>query len=592
MRARVWSVEAGTLLTCLTLTVLAGCTDEGLTALEDPTAAAVVAESVGDLTVVAASESSVQLRWTAVSDGTDHPALYEVKYSAPEILWATAVVGCDSGGSTIGAPVSCTIEGLEAATTYDFQLVAYRLADDRPVGSAFSNVAKGTTAAPGLPNASPVADLSVAASTDSTMTVHWTEVSDGQGNPAWYRLRYAVPPLDWEDAEVGCDSTLVGTSIGARQTCTIGGLLPNTEYAVQVMSYRNLAEGAEGEQLSNVSGGRTDTATAAALSTDDGIWISRTKISRLPTSGSAWTNLLSAASQSCGRVDLSDQNQKTNVCVLAKALVFARTGTPSYRTDVVRAIEQIVSSGTYHGRALALGRELGAYVVAADLIRLKGYDADLDRAFRSKLRNLRTTYTSEGPSNLIECHEKRPNNWGTHCGATRVAIAAYLGDSDDLARAARVFRGFLGDRSSYASFNFGGPEDDMTWHCDPRRPVAINPAGCERNGRMIDGILPDDQRRSGSYSWPADHENYVWEALQGVVGQAVILSRAGYDVWNWENRAILRAVRWLYNTNRYPAEGDDTWMPHIVNQAYGTSFSAPVPAKPGKNFGWSDWTHR
>ena len=29
--------------------------------------------------------------------------------------------------------------------------------------------------------------------------------------------------------------------------------------------------------------------------------------------------------------------------------------------------------------------------------------------------------------NLVECHEKRPNNWGNHCGASRAAVAAYLG---------------------------------------------------------------------------------------------------------------------------------------------------------------------
>jgi hypothetical protein len=193
---------------------------------------------------------------------------------------------------------------------------------------------------------------------------------------------------------------------------------------------------------------------------------------------------------------------------------------------------------------------------------------------------------------LVECHEVRPNNWGTHCGATRAAIAAYLEDTAELARIAQVFRGFVGDRASYAGFSFGGPEDDLTWQCDATRPVGINRAGCTRAGRTIDGVLPDDQRRAGSYTWPAAQENYVWEALQGLLAQAVILERAGYPVWDYEDRALLRAVRWLYDVNGYPPEGDDEWLPHIVNRAYGTTFSAPVPARAGKNFGWTDWTHR
>jgi len=581
------------MLTCLTLAVLAACTDESPTSIEGLTAsAAVLTDRVNDLTVVTATDASVELRWTQVADGNDRPALYRLKYSTPSIQWATATVGCNSKGSSIGAPISCTVGGLDAATTYDFQLMSYRLVSNQWQGANYSNVAKGTTAASALPNASPVTNVSITAATDTTLTVSWTEVSDGQGSPAWYSVRYSAPPLAWTSGEVGCDAAMAGTSIGAQRACTIGGLSADAAYEVQVMSYREVPTGTEGEQLSNVASGRTASATAVAQSSDAGIWISPAEVARLPTSGPAWTYLLSEANQACGRVDLSDQEQRTNVCVMAKALVFARTGTRTYRSDVVTAINQIVSSGTYRGRALALARELGAYVVAADLIGLKNYDPALDRSFREKLRVLRTTFTSEGPSNLIECHEKRPNNWGTHCGATRAAIAAYLGDTADLARTAKVLKGFLGDRASYAGFNFGGPENNLTWHCDPTRPVGINPAACVRNGRVIDGVLPDDQRRAGTYTWPAPQENYVWEALQGVIGQALILSRAGYPVWDWENRAILRAVKWLYDVNGYPAEGDDTWMPHVVNRAYGTSFAAQVPARPGKNFGWTDWTHR
>ena len=53
IRARVWNAEAGTTLACLTLAVVAGCTDDGFMAPESPTAAAVavLADSVGDLTV-------------------------------------------------------------------------------------------------------------------------------------------------------------------------------------------------------------------------------------------------------------------------------------------------------------------------------------------------------------------------------------------------------------------------------------------------------------------------------------------------------------------------------------------------------------
>ena len=81
------------------------------------------------------------------------------------------------------------------------------------------------------------------------------------------------------------------------------------------------------------------------------------------------------------------------------------------------------------------------------------------------------------------------------------------------------------------------------------------------------------------------------EALQGAVVQAELLSRAGYDAWEWGDRAILRAFRWLHEEAAYPAEGDDTWQPHLVNRAYRTAFPAPIPSRPGKGMGFSDWTH-
>jgi hypothetical protein len=233
------------------------------------------------------------------------------------------------------------------------------------------------------------------------------------------------------------------------------------------------------------------------------------------------------------------------------------------------------------GRTLALGRNLIGYVLAADLVGLPAAD---DTAFRAWLRTCRTE-TLSGMT-LRSTHEDRPNNWGTHAGASRAAVAAYLGDTAELARCAQVFKGWLGDRSSYAGFSYG----DLSWQADPSRPVGINPRGATRDGHSIDGVLADDQRRASAFVWPPPKENYVWEALQGAFAQAIILQRAGYDCFAWQDRALLRAVTWLHSQCSFPASGDDTWEPHVVNFFYGTSFPAPMPSSPGKNVGFTDWT--
>jgi hypothetical protein len=138
----------------------------------------------------------------------------------------------------------------------------------------------------------------------------------------------------------------------------------------------------------------------------------------------------------------------------------------------------------------------------------------------------------------------------------------------------------------YAGFKYG----DLAWQADPSKPVGINPKGATKNGQSIDGVLPDDQRRAGGFTWPPQQENYVWEGLQGAVVQAELLQRAGYDAWNWSDRALLRAVMWETNVARFPAQGDDAWQIWLVNHAYGTTFPASA-ANSGKNMGFTDWMY-
>lgn len=301
-------------------------------------------------------------------------------------------------------------------------------------------------------------------------------------------------------------------------------------------------------------------------------------------SGPAWSGLLARAGSTAGTPDLSNQDDDTDQIVLAKALVYARTGTASYRSSVVAALRAVIGTED-GGRTLALGRNLAAYVIAADLIGLSTADPTFDQGtFRPWLRSL-LSKPLDGLT-LVSTHERRPNNWGTHAGASRAAIAAYLGDAAELARTAQVFRGYLGDRAAYAGFVYG---DDLSWQCDATKPVGIAPVGCRKNGVSIDGAQPEEMRRGGSFAWPPTFTGYAWEGLQGAVLQADILRHAGYDAWEWSDRALLRAVRFLYGQVGWAAEGDDEWQPWLVDRRYGTAYRGSAPARTGKNFGYTDW---
>ena len=317
-----------------------------------------------------------------------------------------------------------------------------------------------------------------------------------------------------------------------------------------------------------------------------GIWLSREDIGHLPMEGPAWESLLQEADRKTGEPDLNDQDDPVNVRVLAKALVFARTGEQKYRDDVVEALEVVTYDNTEKGgNTLALGRELVAYVIVADLINLPKHAPQFNLDFEEKLRQL-LTKRLDGRT-LRSTHEERPNNWGTHAGASRAAVALYLDDMDELQRTAQIFKGWMGDRETYKRFIFGS---DLSWQCDPQKPVGINPTGCEKDGYNINGAQPEEMRRGTEFQWPPEETGYAWEALQGALVEAEILHRAGYDTWEWEDQAILRAAQFLYDIGWEP-DGDDEWQVWLLNYAYCTSYPTNSPVRAGKNMGWTDWTH-
>jgi hypothetical protein len=315
------------------------------------------------------------------------------------------------------------------------------------------------------------------------------------------------------------------------------------------------------------------------------IWISPEEIAALPDSGPAWDALLAEADAPFpSPPDLGDERDRGNLQLLAKAYAFQRTRLNHYRYTVIQ--RTVASMGTEDaGRTLGLGRNLLATLIAAQLVGLES--TDYGPAFGAWLDAVRTEELLDG-RNLVETHEERPNNWGTYAGASRMAAALYLRDFDEFESALQVFRGYLGDRSAWAGFSFGA---DLSWHADPARPVPINPRGATILGYSVDGVLPDDQRRAGSFQWPPPVSNYPYGALQGAVAQALIAHRQGVPAFQLHDAALARALRWLEDEMGSPLQGDDVWVGHVMNRFCGTDFPAPVPAEPGKNMGWTDWTH-
>jgi hypothetical protein len=306
--------------------------------------------------------------------------------------------------------------------------------------------------------------------------------------------------------------------------------------------------------------------------------------------------------------------------------------------------------------ALRPGRNLLSYVLAASTLDLAAFDARLDERFREWIERVaeHELWTGDGvgaPGGTFrDYQERRPNNVGLVVGASRMAVDMYLGGSvhaRHLVDAQRVYRGFLGDTAAFAFPDgaFGGTQEDNSWQLDarPGAKVGIDPLGAVLPlgvGLDVDGCLPEEMRRLGALDCPscgvspsiacynrADRldggaplgmaaTGYPWEALQGLVMQGYLLTRAGYNAFAWSDAAVERALRFLYVTYGLRAQDtwsdasqpddpgccdgvsdrtqvDDTWVPHVVRALRAPDFLVESEfvygGRPGKNCGFADW---
>jgi hypothetical protein len=343
----------------------------------------------------------------------------------------------------------------------------------------------------------------------------------------------------------------------------------------------------------------------------DGIWISPATLRQLPTTGAAWDRLLADAQADPGSANVADQDSGHDVATLAAALACARTHDSELcdkaRTGVVAAI------GTERGgRWLAVGRNLTAYVISADVMGLRA-DGDPDSAgtrVETWIRGFQTERLADNntgePSPFIPFASG--SNASAQEGAAYAAVAAYLGDREALDRAWDAFRTYLCDPSAPDREGIDLHRGvEAGWAHDDRHPCAVNPAGATKQvpaGRPgagqvvpVDGAIINDMARGGDLAWPPGTTQYPWVGLEGLVPAAVILDRAGYPAFAVADRAVLRAVRYLRDLE--VSTGSGTWfrerrdneIVQLVNVAYGAHFRVDLPAGGGRTVGYTDWTH-
>lgn len=316
-------------------------------------------------------------------------------------------------------------------------------------------------------------------------------------------------------------------------------------------------------------------------------------IAALPTEGEAWSTVLEASRRDLV-AELRNQD-RSSAAAVAAALVYVRTGDDGLRSRVVAALAQL--PGTERdGRTLALGRQLAGWVIAADLI---GYR---DPAFLDWLDQVRTEDIGGHTRwrTLLQTHETTASNWGTLAGASRLAASLYVGDRADVDRAADVLKGWLGEEGggAWPTLPDGGRRSargflpsgdfDRAWACEypDWRPV-------NENCGSRSGALVEDISRGASFPDASDAGlKYSWEAMQGAMLQALLLSADGRtEVWDWGNQALRRAGEFLARSGAFEGDNFNTihhWVPWVLDAVYDTDL-ATGPALAGRSFGFTDW---
>lgn len=469
-----------------------------------------------------------------------------------------------------------------------------------------------------------VPDLTVSHADESSIELTWTHIDDGTGDPARYRVKYSEHHIVWRNALLGCDPIAERGGVGSTVSCTVEGLDPDTDYEFLMMSYRlegivwvdaeysNVAFGRTAELNADVPGDSLGSDTSGSVTSgSSGIWIDRDELMSLPTSGAAWDRLLSDAGRDLGSANIADQDSNHDVYTMAAALVCARTGEycAKARDGLLDAI------GTERGgRWLAVGRNLAAYMIAADMIDLRA-DGDPNSA-GTRFEEWATEWLTLRLSDNNNLSQLRPfgpfhssANAAAQEGLAYVAVAGYLRDDWAMERGWDAYRTFVCDPGAPDRENIylDAPVNDG-WTHDDQNPCAVNPAGTSKrvpSGRAgagsvqrIDGALVGDMRRGGLYQWEPGYTQYVWVGLEGLVPAAVILENAGYPAFEVADRAVLRTHEYLMHLRT--ETGDVRWFDgdrarevvQLVNDVYGESFPMNGVAGAGRTVGYTSWTHR
>lgn len=315
-------------------------------------------------------------------------------------------------------------------------------------------------------------------------------------------------------------------------------------------------------------------------------WLAEEELAALPSLPDAIQNWAERETQ----VRIGDQNNQGDAAAVAAAYACIYAGERRFCDRVRALIREAANTDVWGMKTLSLNRNLAGYAVAASLL------GEYDPAFAAWLQeaiHTRTWTAWTDDWTVYRSAMQEPSNGGCHARASVTAIALYTGDAALLDEVANRFHDWLGRSADGWLWD----EKESWWQSasNPDEFNGVNPAGAtlliDGVPRNVDGVLPEDMKRSGRPEYPFPIEEYVRECQQGMVATAWMLHQAGYPAFEWEDQAVLRSFRWFVEEAGGEYRGDDAGLPYLIRAVYGVDY-VTEPARPGKNgLGFYDWTH-
>ena len=345
----------------------------------------------------------------------------------------------------------------------------------------------------------------------------------------------------------------------------------------------------------------TPTPTIIPGNQTQGIWISPGEIKLRPTSGPEWNAMYTIAQNATSTgADISNQDSNHDIDTLAMALVCVRQDNPAMCAKAKSAVVNAIDTEN-GGRWLAVGRNLGAYIIAADLLNLRSDSTPTSDGSKVNAWLTRfNTKTLQSNNNANLQHTFRQSAWNSASNASAqegfayATLSVYLKNQEGLTWSWNAFRRYAGDRTSSHTMT----SNDTSWQFQPNDIVGIQDATATKDGCRLDGALANDMARGGSYSCQPGYTSYPWVGLEGAVPATLVLYRAGYPAFSLMNNAILRTHEFLWETRQRTGNAD--WFDgvraneviHIVNIAYHKNFLIQLPVAGGaRTVDFTLWTH-